>query len=44
MPESKERGIASLNLKQDGTLWVVLKTIFNFSDGNCSLNNLFSLL
>ena len=39
MPESKERGIASLNLKQDGTLWVVLKTISNFPDGSCSLNS-----
>ena len=41
MPESKERGIASLNLKQEDILWLVLKT--NFPDGNCSLNNLLSL-
>ena len=41
MPESKERGFASLNLKQEDILWLVLKT--NFPDGNCSLNNLLSL-
>ena len=42
-PGSKERGIASLNLKQDGILWVALKTISNFPDGNCSLSSLLSL-